>query len=138
MADNDIEVFLNNAFGPNGVIEPREALRYYQILANEHVARYPDRPADVEFSVTLEQLVARRDADRAAAAAAGGTVDESTDQPEDDDDEEETEEDAAEAAVAEAFGLTFLGLHLFQSAAQIQTADNAVVNSNDDAEKRRE
>jgi hypothetical protein len=79
------------------VIKPREALRYYQILVSEHVAGYPDCPADAKFKVTLEQLLAWRDADRAAAAAAGGPANGAIAQPEDG---EETAEEAAEAAIA--------------------------------------
>ncbi len=61
--------FFENAFGVNGVMEPREALHYYQVLMNEHVAKYSDRPDLVPFNVTFKDLVERRDADRVTAAA---------------------------------------------------------------------
>ncbi len=89
--------FFQNAFGPNGVMEPREALRIYQVLANEHVARYPDRPDLVPFKVTLQDLIARRDANRAAASmtsdAGNSLAQEANNDGQSDDDEEDEDED---------------------------------------------
>jgi hypothetical protein len=90
-------------------------------LANEHVARYPDRPDLVPFKVTLQDLIARRDANRAAASmtsdAGNSLAQEANNDGQSDDDEEdedEDEEDAADDAAATAVALTFMAAHLFE------------------------
>jgi hypothetical protein len=100
-------------------IELQEALRYYEMFINEHVARFADRPADHPLEVTLEMVLARRDADRAAGVEAPPAQTDEVNK--NSDDSEDEEEAAAEMEAGTAVMLAFL------AALELETASEEAV-----------